>query len=75
MAIANPDNPYRSLEVRGQDVAIAPDESDAALNAISITHTGAPFDPAREPFARFVATVEVERHAFHKPDDAPETTL
>ena len=75
IAIANPDNPYRYLEVRGRVVNIAPDEDDAVFNAISLKYTGVPFNPDQEPFARFVATVEVERHTFQQPDDAPDTRL
>lgn len=73
IALANPANPYRYLEVRGRVVDIEADEDDAVFNAISMKYTGAPFDPDKEPSARFVATVEVERHTFQQPDDAPET--
>lgn len=73
IAIANPADPYRYLEVRGRVVEIVPDEGDAVFNAISIKYTGRPFDAERETFARFVATAEVERHTFQDPADAPGT--
>jgi hypothetical protein len=55
--------------------SLVEDENDAVFNAVSLNYTGQPFDASREPMARFVATVEVERHTFQDPSEAPETPL
>ncbi|HYI25485.1 MAG TPA: PPOX class F420-dependent oxidoreductase [Thermomicrobiales bacterium] len=75
IAIAHPSNPYRYLEVRGRISGITPDIDDALFNAVSLKYSGQPFDASRESSARYVATVEVERHTFQEPSEAPETTL
>jgi PPOX class probable F420-dependent enzyme len=75
IAIAHPANPYRYLEVRGRVTELVEDVNDAVFNAVSLKYTGQPFDASRETSARYVATVEVERHTFQDPSDAPESPL
>ena len=75
IAIAHPSNPYRYLEVRGRVTGMVIDADDAVFNAISMKYTGQPFDASRESSARYVATVEVERHTSQDPSEAPETPL
>ena len=75
IAIAHPENPYRYLEVRGRVTGLVEDVKDAVFNAISLKYTGKPFDAACESSARYVATVEVERHTFQDPSEAPATTI
>ena len=75
IAIAHPANPYRYLEVRGRVTELVEDVNDTVFNAVSLKYTGQPFDASKESLARFVATVEVERHTFQDPSEAPEKTI
>ena len=72
IAIANPRDPYRYLEVRGRVEAIEPDENDEVFSAISTKYTGRPFSLEEEGIARYVATITVERYTFQEPVDIPD---
>lgn len=71
IAIANPANPYRYLEVRGRVDQIEPDRGDEIMSAISRKYTGQPYAPEPGDGARFVATVTVERYTSQELPDAP----
>jgi PPOX class probable F420-dependent enzyme len=62
IAIANPANPYRYLEIRGRVDTLEPDVDDEIMSAISRKYSGQPYNPEAEDGARFVATVTVERY-------------
>lgn len=74
IAIANPRDPYRYLEVRGHVQSIEPDANDEVFSAISMKYTGSPFSLEEEGIARYVATVTVERHTYQEPVNIPDVT-
>jgi PPOX class probable F420-dependent enzyme len=49
MAIQDPENPYRYLQVRGRVVEITQDGADAHINKLSQKYLGQPQYPYRQP--------------------------
>lgn len=62
IAISDPDNPYRYLEVRGKVVEITEDGADAQIDRLAKKYLGADRYPYRQPGeARVVYRIEPER--------------
>jgi PPOX class probable F420-dependent enzyme len=62
IAIADPTNPYRSLEIRGKVVSIADDLNYRIANVLSQKYTGQDATPNMQPGEqRVVISVEPER--------------
>jgi PPOX class probable F420-dependent enzyme len=62
IAISDPDNPYRYLEVRGRVVEITEDGADAHIDKLAKKYLGADRYPYRQPDeVRVIYRIEPER--------------
>jgi len=62
MAISDPDNPYRYLEVRGRVIDITENGADDHINALAKKYLGQDIYPNRQPGeVRVLYKIEPER--------------
>lgn len=62
MAIVDPDNPYRYVEVRGRVVAITQDGADAHIDAMAGKYLGKDKYPFRQPDEqRVIYKIEIQK--------------
>jgi len=62
VAISNPANPYRYLDVRGRVSSIEPDPDETVYLAVTTRYTGGKYSAEPAGTKRYVARVEVERY-------------